>query len=94
MYEIPGAGTEVVTTGITDTQFDPATKKLALKASVDAANGTPIDIYTTDDLMAGWTKWKTVVVAGGTVELESLDFSGSSLFISVGKPPAGALAEN
>ena len=87
VYGTPGEEIEVATTGIVDSQFDAATGKLSLKANVDAPNGTRVDIYTTDDLLAGeWTKFTTVTVAGGAVELNGLDLSEASLFISIGKP--------
>lgn len=87
VYGTPGEEIEVVTTGIVDSQFDAATGKLSLKANVDAPNGTRVDIYTTDDLLSGtWTKFTTVTVAGGAVELSDLDLSETSLFISIGKP--------
>ena len=87
IYGTPGEDIEVVTTGIVDSQFDAATGKLSLKANVDAPNGTRVDIYTTDDLLSGtWTKFTTVTVAGGAVELSGLDLSEASLFISIGKP--------
>ena len=87
VYGTPGEEIEVVTTGIVDSQFDASTGKLSLKANVDAPNGTRVDIYTTDDLLSGeWTKFTTVTVAGGAVELNDLDLSETSLFISIGKP--------
>ena len=87
VYGTPGEDINVATTGIVDSQFDAATGKLALKAMVNAPNGTRIDIYTTDDLLAGeWTKFTTVTVAEGAVELNDLDLSGASLFISIGTP--------
>ena len=88
VYGTPGEAIEVTTTGIADSHFDPATGKLALKAMVNAPNGTAIDVYTTDDLVNGeWTKSTTVTVAEGSVELDDLDLSGNCLFLSFGKPP-------
>ena len=86
IYGTPGEETTIETTGITDSQYDPETGKLALKAAVNVPNGTSIDIYTTESLFGEWTKFKTVVVSGESVELDNLDLSGASLFISIGKP--------
>ncbi len=88
VYGAPGEDLDVETTGIVDSYFDAEKGTLSLKAGVSGApNGTRIDVYTTDDLLAGaWTKFATVTVAEGSVELNDLDLSGASLFISIGYP--------
>ena len=87
VYGTPGEDIEVATTGIVDSHFDAEKGTLSLKAGVDAPNGTRIDVYTTADIVAGgWTKFATVTVAENSVDLNDLDLSGASLFISIGTP--------
>jgi len=76
----------VTTTSPVVAAFDASTGKLSITADVDAADGTTIDVYTTDSLGGTWTKTATATVADGAVVLDGLDLGEGSLFVSVGKP--------